>query len=158
MNIKRHTPLRSSPRAAQGGAALVVGLILLMVLTLLAISGMNTATVELRMAGNLQSAQNAFQAAEIGIERTLATAVPNTAATITVPETTVPGSTTDRYETVTRFETPNGVTPVPTGGFSMGAGAGFSAYHFDVTSTGTSARDARAVNTQSFYIVGPSGS
>src|SRR5690606_2858774 len=36
----------------QRGAALVVGLILLMVLTVLAISGMNTSTLELQMAGN----------------------------------------------------------------------------------------------------------
>lgn len=158
MSIKRYTLSRGSPRSAQGGAALVVGLILLMVLTLLAISGMNTATVELQMAGNMQAAQNAFQAAEIGIEQTVATSVLSTVAPTTVPQTTVPGSTTDRYETVTRFDTASGTTPVPAGGFSMGVGAGFSAYHFDVTSTGTSARDARAVNTQSFYIVGPSGS
>ena len=38
----------------QGGAALVVGLVLLMILTLLAISGMNTSTLELQMAGNFQ--------------------------------------------------------------------------------------------------------
>ena len=59
------------PRAAarrQRGAALVVGMILLMVLTLLAISGMNTATLELQMAGNAQYSENAFQASETGIE------------------------------------------------------------------------------------------
>lgn len=158
MNTLGHRSFMASLPAKQGGAALVVGLILLMVLTLLAISGMNTATVELQMAGNLQYAQNAFQAAETGIELAVESGTPSTAAPTTVAPTAITGTASDKYETVTRFTLPNGVTPVPTGGFSMGSGTGFSAYHFDITSTGTSARNARAVNTQSFYIVGPSGS
>lgn len=141
----------------QEGAALVVGLILLMVLTLLAISGMNTATVELQMAGNFQYSQSAFQAAEVGIERAMQAGGLNTSTTATTPRTQVPGATAEYYESVTRFTLPNGVTPVPTGGYSMGSGTGFSAYHFDITSTGASARNARSVNTQSFYVVGPSG-
>ena len=48
----------------QQGAALVVGLILLVVISVLAISGMNTATTELAMARNDQNYENAFQAAE----------------------------------------------------------------------------------------------
>ena len=36
------------------GAALVIGLVLLLILTLLAVTGMNTATTELVMAGNEQ--------------------------------------------------------------------------------------------------------
>ncbi|HEY4644766.1 MAG TPA: PilX N-terminal domain-containing pilus assembly protein [Steroidobacteraceae bacterium] len=50
-------------RLAERGAALVVGLVLLVILTLLAISGMNTATTELVMAGNEMYQENAFQAA-----------------------------------------------------------------------------------------------
>jgi type IV pilus assembly protein PilX len=60
---------RRPAKLAQRGAALVVGLLLLLVLTLLAISGMNTSTLELVMAGNTQFYQNAFQASETGIER-----------------------------------------------------------------------------------------
>ena len=56
----------------QQGAALVVGLILLVVITILAISGMNTATTELAMARNDQTAENVFQAAERGLETALA--------------------------------------------------------------------------------------
>ena len=56
----------------QKGAALVVGMVLLLVLTLLAVSGMNTASTELIMAGNEQYQENAFQAAEIGIEQAMA--------------------------------------------------------------------------------------
>ncbi|MDH3805277.1 MAG: PilX N-terminal domain-containing pilus assembly protein, partial [Gammaproteobacteria bacterium] len=56
----------------QQGAALVVGLILMVVITVLAISGMNTATTELAMARNDQNYEYAFQAAETGIEQALA--------------------------------------------------------------------------------------
>ena len=58
--------------AKQSGAALIVGLILLVVITVLAISGMNTATTELAMARNNQTYENVFQAAETGLETALA--------------------------------------------------------------------------------------
>ncbi len=61
--------LKNSKR--QNGAALVVGLVLLVVITVLAISGMNTATTELAMARNDQNYENAFQAAETGLENAL---------------------------------------------------------------------------------------
>lgn len=142
----------------QKGAALVVGLILLMVLTLLAISGMNTATLELQMAGNAQFSQNAFQAAETGIEAAMNSGAYNTNVVQTINRTASAGSTTDEYQTSTQFHSQNGATPVPTGGYSLGAGTGFQAYHFDIESTGTSSRDARSIHTQSFYVVGPGGS
>jgi type IV pilus assembly protein PilX len=148
------------PRAAgarrQRGAALVVSMILLMVLTLLAISGMSTATLELQMAGNAQSSENAFQAAETGVEEALRDARLNGVNTANVdPEVTetVAGTTTDRYKILTQHDPDNGVTKVPSGGFSMGVGKGFSAYHFDVTSTGTSSRNATQTHVQGFYVV-----
>lgn len=58
-------------RAQQHGAALIVGLVLLMVLTVLAISAMRTATLDLTMAGNTQFRENAFQLAESGIQATM---------------------------------------------------------------------------------------
>ena len=71
--MNRNTSVaRPSPCARQAGAALVVAMILLIILTLLAISGMTTSTTELQMAGNEQYTENAFQAAETGIERTIA--------------------------------------------------------------------------------------
>jgi hypothetical protein len=55
-------------RTRQTGATLIVGLVLLLVLTVLAVSGMNTATMEVTMAGNTQFQQDAFQMAEDGID------------------------------------------------------------------------------------------
>ena len=132
----------------QRGAALVVGMILLLVLTVLAISGMNTATLELQMAGNAQYGQNAFQSAENGIERAMRVGNYTTAAA--TPLDSVP----DHFKTMTTFNNDNGVTDVPEGGYSMGVGTGFKAYHFDVASTGTADRGASSTQNQSFYIKG----
>jgi hypothetical protein len=59
----------------QQGAALVIGLILLVVLTILAVSGVFTSTMELRMVRNTQSQEHAFQAAEVAVEDALANPV-----------------------------------------------------------------------------------
>ena len=61
-----------STRNQQGGAALIVGLVLMVLITALAISGMNTATTELALARNDQIHEYAFQAAETGLEDVLA--------------------------------------------------------------------------------------
>jgi type IV pilus assembly protein PilX len=151
---------RAAGTRRQGGAALVVGMILLMVLTLLAISGMNSATLELQMAGNAQYTENAFQASETGIESAMRDARVTGVSTADVNPATVPSktlsvgsSTTDKFKIQTLHNPDNGITNVPSGGFSMGVGKGFSAYHFDVTSTGTSSRSSTQTHVQGFYVV-----
>lgn len=52
----------------QQGAALVIGLVLLMALTLLATASIRTASLELVMAGNTQYRERAFQLAQTGID------------------------------------------------------------------------------------------
>jgi len=49
---------------SQNGAALVVGLIVLMVMTMIGISSMSSTTTELKIASNLQTYNNSFQAAD----------------------------------------------------------------------------------------------
>jgi len=51
----------------QSGAALVVGLIVLLILTILGLSSMNSMTSELKIAANSQDHNSAFQAAAAGI-------------------------------------------------------------------------------------------
>src|SRR5258705_8739691 len=65
----RHPSSALARRSHERGAALVIGLILLLLLTLLAVSGMNSASLEFIMAGNEQYRANAFQAAEAGIQK-----------------------------------------------------------------------------------------
>ncbi|MBK7541912.1 MAG: hypothetical protein IPN66_02220 [Candidatus Competibacteraceae bacterium] len=51
----------------QKGAALVVGLILLVVITLIGVSAMQSTTLQEKMAGNLRDSNLSFQAAEVGL-------------------------------------------------------------------------------------------
>jgi len=149
-------------RKRQRGAALIVGLLLLVVITILAVSGMNTATTELAMARNDQTYENVFQAAEKGLESALAQGNFSTAAPIVVSPAAAP------YEFVAATIQFEDSTLVPDKAFSLGAGSGIAAYHFQVTSqaqyrvsgivTDITDRDATAVHTQAFYVVGPGSS
>jgi Tfp pilus assembly protein PilX len=58
-----HTPCK------QGGAALVIALIMLVLLTLFAVTVMNTSNVNLKITNNLQTRDEAFGAAQMAIER-----------------------------------------------------------------------------------------
>ncbi|MFZ1642730.1 MAG: PilX N-terminal domain-containing pilus assembly protein [Candidatus Contendobacter sp.] len=53
--------------ARQGGAALVVGLILLVVITLVGVGAMQSTTLQEKMAGNLRDSNLSFQAAEVAL-------------------------------------------------------------------------------------------
>ena len=144
----------------QNGAALVVGLILMVVITVLAISGMNTATTELAMARNDQNYESAFQAAETGLETALAQGRFSTLANVNLAQNV---NANDSVTAIIYFED---TTLVPDRGFSMGVGSGIAAYHFNTVATAkserdpgtTTDRDASAVHTQAFYVVGPGAS
>ena len=141
----------------QDGAVLVVGLVLLVVITILAISGMNTATTELAMARNDQNYENAFQAAETGLENSLSQGRFNTLANTNLIQNI------NVNDTVTSEIVFEDSTLVPDRAFSLGVGSGIAAYHFNATATaeskrdagGTTDRDASAIHSQAFYVVGP---
>ena len=140
----------------QQGAALVVGLVLLLVLTILGVSGMNTATLEWTMATNDQFSENAFQAAETGIDRALSGGNFTTQAAVVSPLTVLPNQST--FVTRTEFQVETAPPPRPGLGFSQGVGGGgFSAYHFTIDSTGQAQRNANSVHDQGFYVIGPNG-
>ncbi|MEJ2297161.1 MAG: PilX N-terminal domain-containing pilus assembly protein [Woeseiaceae bacterium] len=153
-----HKPFTYQGR--QRGAALVVGLLLLVVVTVLAISGMTTATTELAMARNDQAYEDAFQLAERGLESALAQGGFNTAGMAPLTQNVTP---TKAYTATIQYQTS---TLVPDAAFSLGVGSGISAYHFVATSQAEfrrvagseTDRDAEAVHTQAFYIVGPDSS
>ncbi|HEY4645655.1 MAG TPA: pilus assembly PilX N-terminal domain-containing protein [Steroidobacteraceae bacterium] len=137
----------------ENGAALVVGMILLLVLTLLAVSGMNTASTELVMAGNEQFQENAFQAAEMGIEQAMRNGTFNPGMAIeTFPATVVAGTTYDNYAA--------SITPQPGPNMPHGAMWGnrldsFATFHFEVQSQGQSARNAQTTHTQGMFVIAP---
>ena len=159
------------------GAALVVGLIILLVLTILAISGVTTAALELQMAGNQQYQERAFQAADAGVEQAMAQGVfttdptaaaaqyinasgpnptPKRGSGVQIANCADQGSAVDEQcEYFIRYDQQAGLTPVPGGGYSLGTG--LQAYHFIVDSYGVDSRGAVSEHQASFYIVGPGG-
>ena len=153
-----------TPRSRQRGAVLVVSLLLLVVVTTLAVSGMNTATTELAMARNHQNYEFAFQAAEFGLEQAMAQGRFDTLVETDLGQTYVDeGNYHDEYHAKIRFEDS---TLVPDRAFSLGVGSGIAAYHFLATSEAkskrapgsTTDRDSSAIHTQAFYVVGPESS
>jgi type IV pilus assembly protein PilX len=149
-----HNPIHAHPKPrAQQGAALVVGLLLLLVLTLLAISGMNTASLELVMAGNAQYYQNAFQAAETGIERALVDGDFNPGSSQRIPAedaTEIPG-TSDTFVASIAPQMGGKALPAMWGSTWYS----FSTFHFEIQSVGTSSRNAVATNRQGIAVIAP---
>ena len=145
-------------RSRQSGAALVIGLLLLVVITTLAVSGMNTATTELAMARNDQNYEFAFQAAENGLEAALSQGQFDTLNDVDLGVSYL--SSHDEVRAQIRFE---GSTLVPDRAFSLGVGSGIAAYHFQASAQAKSKRapgsdtdrDSTALHTQAFYVVGP---
>jgi type IV pilus assembly protein PilX len=137
-------------RSRQRGAALVVGLLLLVILTLLAISGMNSASTELIMAGNEQYRQKAFNAASAGIEQALVvldTVKQDLKTPTTTAKTKVTGADADdSYVTSSQFMGVDENVP----GFTAGR---FAAFHYDITGTGTAVRQATSVQNQGAYLI-----
>ena len=147
-------------RNKQRGAVLIISLLLLVVITTLAISGMNTATTELAMARNDQNSEYAFQAAETGLETAIAQGGFNTLVETDLGQNVI--NANDEVRARIRFEDS---TLVPDRAFSLGVGSGVAAYHFLATAeakskraSGGTDRDSSAIHTQAFYVVGPESS
>lgn len=147
-------------RNKQQGAVLVISLLLLVVITTLAISGMNTATTELAMARNDQNYEYAFQAAETGLETALSLGrFPPSPVPLDLGEMSVSGSLSDKVQTTLTYE---GESMVLDRAFSLGVGSGIAAHNFLASALAKSSRapgsdtdrDSSALHTQAFYVVG----
>lgn len=148
----------------QHGTTLVISLILLMVLTILGVSTMSTATMDMRMASNNQYLENAFQLAETGIETTVqgfnltgnfpAPGVPNCPPTGTMPMggVTIVPDLRGGFRTGTGF---CGQSPDFSGGSSLGK---IDQFHYRIDAQGASAAGSASLNRQGFFIRGPNGS
>jgi type IV pilus assembly protein PilX len=144
-------PVAIPPR--QRGAALVAGLVLLAVITLLAVARINSASLELTMAGNTQYRERAFQAAETGIEQALV------GGKFVIPQpgtedhdnVLIAPSTAEMFSTTLTADL-DGTAQPATWGNSWNS---FSTYHFTIQSTGKSSRNAQAVHTQGVARLSP---
>ena len=150
--------------ARQSGAALVIGLVLLMALTLFAVSGMTVSTLDLRMADNAARSQQAFEAAESAVraeifegQRLSLTGTEvrddivrqNNAYAYNPPE----ANSNDPLATVSVDTVFRDVMAAPSG-FEFDVG--MRAYHFEVRAAATTpAGDARSNQTAGFYVLAP---
>jgi PilX N-terminal len=113
------------------------------VLTVVGVSGMNTATMEISMAANTQYQQDAFQLAEDAIDIALAQKVyapdlPRTVNWLGTPDY-------DRRAVTTPRDNMN----LNMTGSSVGV---IRAFHWDVLAVGRGPRNSISTHTQSFYV------
>lgn len=146
----------------QSGAALIVGLILLMVMTLLGITGMSRAITNIRMADNTRQSQAAFQAAQSALDTEMLNPNPITAIDLTPglvvreldPAYNYPADSdqpTATASAVTSFRAESDLAP----GSGWEAGT-MVALHFETESDGRStARGARSQQVARFYVMAP---
>jgi len=143
-----HKPMTA--RSKQAGATLIVGLVLLLVLTVVGVSGMNTATMEIAMAGNTQFQQDTFQLAEAGIDTSIAQELYGfDGATRNLNLLGTPGS--DRSAVISYM---GPITDIPDEANSAGIPGATKAFHFQILSVSQGPRGGVATHTQSFYIRG----
>jgi type IV pilus assembly protein PilX len=132
-------------RTSSRGVALIVTLILLLLVTLLATTGMRISTAEVVMAGNEQFHRQAMDAASAGVEAAIAQLAKSPldrSTSIDVADTTASGA----YLASARYAGESTSAP----GFSAGK---FSARHFEIQSTGGAARDASDDQLQGVMVV-----
>ena len=122
-----------------------MGLVLLLVLTVVGVSGMNTATMEINMAANTQFQQDAFQMTEDGVDEVLSA---RDYTTDTARSLDWSGDQDYDRHAVTTYRLN---TDVPDAAFSSDE---VEAFHFDIRSVGRGPRNAQSEHVQSFYVVG----
>jgi len=134
------------------GAALVVALLLLLILTLLASAGIGTSTAELIMAGNEQYRRQASDAASAGIERAIARVAADparrTSSSLSAGFAEADEAPRGKYVTETHFIGDERNLP----GWSAEK---FIGAHFEIESTGRSARQAVDEQVQGLRVVQP---
>jgi hypothetical protein len=140
---------------AQSGTALVTGLLLLSLITLLGLAGAAAAQVELQLARNEQFRENAASAASAGIEMAISQVTASSPESVPARSyASLPGGAA-RYEALTRFIGYEFGLPQP-------EGASLAAAHFEIISTGFAARNAmqsqRAVVSRVVEVAAATGS
>ena len=138
----------------QSGVALIVALVLLAAVTVVTTSAMSTATLQIVMAGNVTSYDQAFQAAATGIDLAIAREGFSVESPGALPLTPLNDGAAATEAVIVFSE----ATPIPDAAFSLGEGfAGLQAFHFEITAVGTAPRNAVSTQHQGFYVLGPGG-
>jgi type IV pilus assembly protein PilX len=136
----------------QSGAVLIVSLIILVVLTLLGVTAMNTSSLQEKIASNTQEQVHAFQAAETGLNQAFAD---NLAYDIssTYSGGAAPTVFAGSADSASYMPTFLGFSPPPPG--SLYSATSFQAAHFNFRATGTSATNLSVVLNGGAYQIAP---
>lgn len=140
----------------QTGAALVVSLVILLLLSVIGISALTGTALESKMAGNVQEMNRAFQAAETGLDVAVGQGNAQESSTVTASVSNI-GDYKASASYATSF---NGFTKPPREAVKIfGNNSGRSA-HFGTSSDGTAGIGAKVTLNQGWYqmVPDPSGS
>ena len=156
---KQNARFFSTADNRQNGAALITALVVLIMLTLLAISTLSTSTMEERMAANSQELNRSFQIADTGLARIFdnpdaLNTVSTFSATDIIDDNGTAGILTDDYTTTYNTEFRQDVPIGRTGNLAQMWEAGkYSKYYFDLDSTSsTPANISTTLDGGSFQI------
>ncbi len=151
---QRHPTSTAHCTQRQTGAALVIALVLLLVLTILAFTGMNTAVTETTMANNEQFRHGASQAATGGIEAAIGNLanVPTTpgAPPVNTGWRNLGQSTAEQYQASTRYLGVENNLP-------QSSTDKFIGLHYSIDTNGRGPRNARDQQTQGVLVVASTG-
>ena len=139
-------------RTSQSGAVLIVAMIILVVLTMLGVTAMNTSSLQERIASNTQEQVHAFQAAETGLNLAFADNLAYDISSTYTGGANLPpfaGSA----DTATYIPTFLGFSPPPPG--SLYSATSFQAAHFNFRATGTSATNLSIILNGGAYQIAP---
>lgn len=134
---------RQGMPASQRGAALIMSLVLLLILTLLGVAAMRSSSLQQMMAGNTQEINRAFEAAESGLNKAMADTTNFSDMTNSKPPQTYTFSTMNNAGasvSTTFIQT----SPPPRSSRPTGTQSAQVA-HFDQASTGTTMAGAKSV-------------
>jgi len=145
-------PMNNPGHRHQSGAVLIVAMIILVVLTLLGITAMNTSSLQEKIASNTQEQVHAFQAAETGLNQAFAD---NLAYDIssTYSGGAAPTVFAGSADSASYMPTFLGFSPPPPG--SLYSATSFQAAHFNFRATGTSATNLSVVLNGGAYQIAP---
>ncbi len=139
-------------RTRQSGAVLIVAMIILVILTLLGVTAMNTTSLQERIASNTQEQVHAFQAAETGLNQAFAD---NLAYDLSSSYTG--GATLTAFagsaDSAGYIPTFMGFSPPPPG--SLYSATSFQAAHFNFRATGNSATNLSIILNGGAYQIAP---
>jgi type IV pilus assembly protein PilX len=139
--------------ARQSGAVLIVSMIILVVLTLLGVTAMNTTSLQERIASNTQEQVHAFQAAETGLNQAFADNLAydiSSSYTGGATPTAIVAGAGDMSSYTPIFL---GFSPPPPG--SLYSATSFQAAHFNFRAVGSSATNLSIVLNGGAYQIAP---